>query len=99
MTGLKRGLPHVGLGIAWLGLGTARTRLACVWPGLGIWRGLAWGCRGLGMSGLAWVWRGLAWVWRGLAWVWCGLAGYGVTWLGTHAGHEQSQNFALRAKF
>ena len=42
---------------------------------------------------MAWVWHGLTWLWRGLAWVWRGLAGYGVVWLGTHAGHEQSQNF------
>ena len=46
---------------------------------------------GLGMSCLAWEWRGMAWLWRGLAWVWRGLAGYGADWLGTHAGHEQSQ--------
>ena len=50
------------------------------WPG----HGVAW--PGLGMSCLAWVWRGLTWIWRGLA-------GSGVVWLGTHAGHEQSQNF------
>ena len=74
-----------GYGLAWVN--------GVAWPGDGV----AW--PGLGMSGLVWVWRGLAWVWRGLAWVWRGLAGYGVVWLGTHAGHEQSQNFARSAKF
>ena len=66
--------------------------------------GMAWAEDGVGMSclagvwcGLAWVRRGLAWIWRGLAWVWRGLAGYGVTWLDTYAGHEQSQNFAGQA--
>ena len=92
-----------GLALFWLGLALIWPGLALFWPGLSIWCGLAWGCRGL--AWLGYVWPGLGMAWPGLAMVWpglgmeCALPGYGVTWLGTHAGHEQSQDFALRAKF
>ena len=96
----RKWVHNVGLGnsLVWLDYGAAWPGLCMACPGYMAWPGLgdvvAW--PGLDMSGLAWVWRGLAWLWCGLAWVWCALPGYGVVWLGTHAGHEQSQNIGLR---
>ena len=54
--------------IPWFGSVMVRPGLACVWPVLAIWRGLAWGCRGLAWLGYVWPGLGLRAKFRDCSW-------------------------------